>query len=154
MEFSFRDGAILEVETVKASREAVQFSTRVEDGRCAFMFDFLDHDDGVVLDVLHTAGEITPTFSGTLKGMPSGIRNYGLLIPEIRTMWGGLALGLTAASTGVMVLIVANSLGLSGWGLIIFAAAIGVGALSFVAIAVMRQQERTLPASLRLPPQS
>lgn len=41
-------------------------------------FEFLDSQDGVIIDILHTGEEIYPKFLGSIKGMKDKIRNRGI----------------------------------------------------------------------------
>jgi hypothetical protein len=64
---------ILEATVVRESRAVINFIPTVEDARVVCSFEFLDHDDGVVLDVIHTDAENREPFvTGTVIGMGAG----------------------------------------------------------------------------------
>jgi hypothetical protein len=68
--FRFRDGEVLDADVVSTNRAAPMFEVDVVEGACVVRFDFLDHEDGAMIDVLHTAQATAPSWSGTAKGMP------------------------------------------------------------------------------------
>ncbi|WP_347170101.1 hypothetical protein AAHI06_02535 [Pseudomonas salmasensis] len=75
------DGRILSVLILKASRAVNDFSVRPppegDIHEMDFTFNFLDANDGVVVEILHTSTDRKPSIKGTLKGLPQGFRNLG-----------------------------------------------------------------------------
>lgn len=75
------DGQILSILILKSSRAVNDFSflsTRsAEANEEVFTFNFLDANDGVVVEILHTSTDRKPRIKGTLKGLPQGFRNLG-----------------------------------------------------------------------------
>lgn len=81
--FAFEDGQILKVETIKATRNAIEASASISTGdssRLHVKFSFLDANDGFVLKILHTAAETKPVFEGTIMGVPQGVKSFGRII--------------------------------------------------------------------------
>jgi len=73
-------GKVLNVGVEKVSREAIQITIETPDERrdtvdCGF--DFLDPDDGAVLEVLHSGAATAPKCEGTIRGMPKGPQHWG-----------------------------------------------------------------------------
>ncbi|AKC09394.1 MULTISPECIES: hypothetical protein [Rhizobium/Agrobacterium group] len=78
--FSFEGGQILKVEVVKVTRAAIEASASVltnDASRLRVAFSFLDAGDGFVLKILHTGEGTKPTFSGTIVGVPLGVKSLG-----------------------------------------------------------------------------
>jgi hypothetical protein len=73
-------GDILKANLLRETRRSVNWRlTRLIDGyRCEFVL--LDRNDGVVVDLLHTARSADVVLMGTIKGMPEGIRNLGFYV--------------------------------------------------------------------------
>lgn len=75
------DGRILSAVILKSTRAVNDFSIpKPPDGDVSemeFTFNFLDKNDGVVVEVLHTSTDRKPSIKGTLKGLPQGFRNLG-----------------------------------------------------------------------------
>ncbi len=74
------DSSLLKVSALKCSREVNGCSV----GRCKdsqriadIHFDFLDPGDGIAFEILHSGSPRDLDILGTLRGMPSGIKNYG-----------------------------------------------------------------------------
>jgi hypothetical protein len=78
------DGQILSAAILKSSRAVNDFSILktpvVGANEITFNFNFLDKDDGVVVEILHTSTDRKPCIKGTLKGLPQGFRNLGQFI--------------------------------------------------------------------------
>jgi hypothetical protein len=86
LRIGFREGEILDVRSVKETREAIQFEAEARGGVCYMDFDFLDRHDGVVLDLLHTGSDTDkPSIQGTVKGLPAGVSYYGDLTKPSQT---------------------------------------------------------------------
>nr|BFD39072.1 hypothetical protein FFPRI1PSEUD_05710 [Pseudomonas sp. FFPRI_1] len=75
------DGQILSISVLKSSRAVNDFSFRALPdhnlNEIGFTFNFLDENDGVVVEILHTSTDRKPRIKGTLKGLPQGFRNLG-----------------------------------------------------------------------------
>jgi hypothetical protein len=74
------DGQILSISVLKAGRPVNDFallSPRKELNEAEFTFNFLDANDGVVVEILHTSTDRQPRIKGTLRGLPKGFRNFG-----------------------------------------------------------------------------
>jgi hypothetical protein len=75
------DGEILSVKILKNSRDVIDFrlvnSEPPLSKQASLTFDFLDADDGVVVEILHTSTERKPRLLGTLIGLPKGFTNLG-----------------------------------------------------------------------------
>lgn len=78
--FEFKSGDILKTEIVRCTRDAVNASTSICDhnnSKLQIAFAFLDADDGFLIRVLHTSNNTEPEFSGTIMGIPRGIKSLG-----------------------------------------------------------------------------
>jgi hypothetical protein len=74
----FRGGDVLSASIVR--KRAVNFRVLQDANGFQCEFDLLNKGDGAVLDVIHTAGPSQlPLITGTIRDMPEGIRNFGLL---------------------------------------------------------------------------
>ncbi|MGY2223416.1 hypothetical protein ACW9IK_12075 [Pseudomonas gingeri] len=75
------DGRILSAVILKSSRSVNDFSILktldIGANEITFNFNFLDTNDGVVVEILHTSTDRKPSIKGTLKGLPQGFRNLG-----------------------------------------------------------------------------
>lgn len=75
------DGQILSALILKSSRAVNDFSIpklpSTNLNEIEFTFSFLDKNDGVVVEILHTSTDRKPRIKGTLKGLPQGFRNLG-----------------------------------------------------------------------------
>ena len=74
------DGEILDVRIKKVSREVLRITAATsEEARSAvcFDFEFLDPDDGGVVEVLHTGSTKAPECTGTIIGLPRGPQRLG-----------------------------------------------------------------------------
>ncbi|MDF9904525.1 UNVERIFIED_ORG: hypothetical protein OKW15_002481 [Pseudomonas reinekei] len=74
------DGQILSISVLKAGRPVNDFaliSPRKVMNEAEFTFNFLDANDGVVVEILHTSTDRQPRIKGTLRGLPQGFRNFG-----------------------------------------------------------------------------
>lgn len=82
--FSFSDGQkIISQQIIKTSREVnnPKVSTPVgAENSAVIEFDFLDPNDGFAIEFLHTDTKRYPDYSGTIKGVPSGIYDAGRVI--------------------------------------------------------------------------
>ncbi len=73
----------------KVTRAANRFSVKVgESGAVTINFEFLDKNDGALLNIWHDSSSIVPNVSGTIIGQPGGIRCRGRYIPQRSTSSG------------------------------------------------------------------
>lgn len=54
-----------------------------------FKFEYLDPNDGVVIELLHDSEERYPSFNGTIKGLPSGFVDQGKVLQKKRNNFKG-----------------------------------------------------------------
>ncbi len=75
------DGEILSVSVLKTSRVVndvrIGYSESTAANEAMLTFDFLDANDGVVVEILHTSTDRKPRIKGTLRGLPKGFTNLG-----------------------------------------------------------------------------
>lgn len=74
---------ILSVSTAKSSRLVTQIDCQInvlDSSKARLNFEYLDPQDGGVIEVLHTGENKLIKLSGTIKGQPSGIKNHGMII--------------------------------------------------------------------------
>lgn len=74
------DGEILSISLLKSSRDVNEISiTRspINKHEAYLHFAFLDSRDGAVVEILHTSETRTPSLTGTLRGLPKGMKNLG-----------------------------------------------------------------------------
>lgn len=74
------NSSLLKVSVLKCTREVSGCSVgrRKDSQRIADIhFDFLDPGDGIAFEILHSGSHRDLDILGTLRGMPSGIKNYG-----------------------------------------------------------------------------
>jgi hypothetical protein len=121
------DGSeILSAEIIQQSRAAIRSSVHLPKrptDRATMEFDFLDHNDGFVVEVLHTGKEILPLVQGTIRGMPAGLRRVptnfdAFLVPSV-WMPSKLSRSVQILSRSVIVICLLFGIGLSG--ILIFA---------------------------------
>jgi hypothetical protein len=87
-EFS-SDSEILDVRIVKATKTTNKASATISQEKTSeahFTFDYLDPEDGVVLELLHTAPQRFPTVTGSVRGMTRGIENWGRIRATVFTV--------------------------------------------------------------------
>lgn len=114
------DARILRITVSAVTREVNAFAATVHSERlneAICVFDFLDSGDGVRVELLHTSKRRTPKIKGTIRGLPSGIRDCGriarmpIAFPGLTQLQGRkvirgfnigvVALGLASAVAGV-----------------------------------------------------
>lgn len=75
------DGRILSVSVLKTSRPVNDFRVisppAFWTNEAPLSFDFLDKNDGAVIEVLHTSSNRTPSLLGTMRGLPQGFSSLG-----------------------------------------------------------------------------
>ena len=71
------------------TREALRIKAKTSEeeakGTVCWDFEFLDPGDGGVLEVLHNGSDEAPKYTGTIIGLPKGLRYRQLLGPYIRS---------------------------------------------------------------------
>jgi len=79
LRLELEDGGILKAHVIKATRPVINFAVSAEPttARAAFTFDFLDPEDGAVIELLHTSEKRDPEVLGTVRGVPKGIAAWG-----------------------------------------------------------------------------
>ncbi len=74
------DGEILKANIEKRSRSANSLELHLfedEKNKLSISFEFLDHNDGAYIRVLHSGDRLTPRCSATIVGLPKGLEYYG-----------------------------------------------------------------------------
>ena len=74
------NGEVLNIRIRKVSREVVNITADTSEDikrMVCFSFDFLDPDDGGVLEVLHSGSAEAPECSGSIIGIPKGPQYWG-----------------------------------------------------------------------------
>ncbi|RXJ87097.1 hypothetical protein [Arcobacter sp. CECT 8985] len=78
---------ILSYKILKKTKDANAFVLNNCDNatnKLRFKFEYLDPNDGVVIELLHDSEERYPEFSGTIKGLPSGFVDQGRVLQKKR----------------------------------------------------------------------
>jgi hypothetical protein len=71
---------VLKIELLRVSRQVNAAWIKQREGAIGIVdvgFDYLDPSDGLAIEVLHSGGRSDLNFAGTLRGLPSGIKDYG-----------------------------------------------------------------------------
>lgn len=74
---------ILKIDVLKSTREvtALRLTHREGSKRIAdICFDYLDPGDGMLFEILHSGGRADLEILGTLRGIPSGLKDYGRVL--------------------------------------------------------------------------
>jgi len=83
LRFSFgKDAEILRARIPKITKKMNKFEARINPkspNEVIINFDYLDPNDGAVIEILHTSIQRTPECKGTIRGVPNGILNWGRL---------------------------------------------------------------------------
>jgi hypothetical protein len=118
------DALALEVRIIKCTRDANKFTARIDDNsqnRVILSFDYLDPQDGAVIELLHTDSVRDPCVKGTIRGVPKGMSDRGRLtfespidrttlrIPRTRKFARSAMIGILVAG----VISIASALGAS-----------------------------------------
>lgn len=80
IKFKATEGKVLSAKIIKSTREVNEFKINQqtnENDSVYLGFDFLDQNDGVIIEVLHTFSKNNFEIYGTIIGIPEGIKNYG-----------------------------------------------------------------------------
>jgi len=75
-----KDTIIFNVAVVGESRKANKFNATVDDANkdvVKLSLDYLNRNDGVLLEILHTESTVDPKVIGELKGLSNGIKGKG-----------------------------------------------------------------------------
>jgi len=95
--FEFSPGSrILEISTKRVTRQVNSFAVLIDQKNPNYAiinFDYLDRGDGALIEVLHTDSKLYPECVGSLREIPNGIKDLGIIreipmfskIPYIRT---------------------------------------------------------------------
>lgn len=79
--FKFSDDTIiLSAKIIKQTRNINKSYIRISETNpnvAHFGFDYLDQNDGMIFEIIHTDINIYPEIMGTIKGIPEGIQNFG-----------------------------------------------------------------------------
>jgi hypothetical protein len=78
---------ILSYKILKKTKDANSFVLKNCDNgpnKLRFEFEYLDPNDGVVIELLHDSEKRYPEFSGTIKGLPSGFVDQGRVLQKKR----------------------------------------------------------------------
>jgi len=81
LEFS-KDAQILQAPVIKSNRDANKFTSMIRANSpniVDFNFDYLDPDDGVVIEILHTDKKLDHKIKGTIRGLPKGVKYSGYI---------------------------------------------------------------------------
>jgi hypothetical protein len=106
LRFEIKAGEILKARTLKVSREVNAISARPMAGRkdsLEVIFDYLDPDDGITLEVLHTGGRNDLMLYGTLRGMPDGVKDFGRVNSFTSRKSGDKSITLTSLKASMVV---------------------------------------------------
>lgn len=78
------DGRVLAATVLKTKRDFCQIEA-LPDASCPsetnICFDFLDAEDGAVIEILHTSKESDVEFLGAVRGLPQGLHNFDIIQP-------------------------------------------------------------------------
>jgi hypothetical protein len=102
------DGRVLAATVLKTKRDVCEIKA-LPDASCPnethIRFDFLDAGDGAVIEVLHTSEARDVELLGTVRGLPHGLHNFGVIRPS--SLWCNflVANGAAAAIVSIFVLI-------------------------------------------------
>jgi len=75
---------VLRVRVLKVSRTTNEFIAKINSSsqnEVIFSFDYLDPGDGATIEILHTARERYPKVQGTIRSIPKGVLDWGLIPP-------------------------------------------------------------------------
>lgn len=103
------DTQVLTATILKSSRDVIriQATPGMNQNEVILNFDFLDSNDGAVIEILHTSENLDIEFLGTVRGLPKGMRNFGKIIrgknnPSKRVK-SPSKLAITVIATGILV---------------------------------------------------
>lgn len=109
------EAKILRVMPTKITRTVTQVSAHdlpESPNKALIDFDFLDTKDGAVLEILHTGEKRHPRLTGTVRGIPSGPKNYGQILsnttsksPRVRRSSKALAIAAIVVGIGFSLML-------------------------------------------------
>lgn len=82
LEFS-EDSEVLSARLLNFTRQANKFTVNIHphyQNQVILSFDYLDVNDGAVIEILHTDRERYPKVHGVIRGVPKGILNWGRFV--------------------------------------------------------------------------
>jgi len=88
LEFS-KDSEVLNVQVLSFTRKPNKFTVNINarsPNEVICSFDYLDAEDGAVIEILHTDRERYPKVRGAIKGVPKGILNWGRIVTSSHTL--------------------------------------------------------------------
>ncbi len=116
LRIEFKSGTqVLQVRILKFTREANKFiaNNREKESHIVDLaFDYLDQEDGVSIEILHTSEKAYFNILGTIRELPRGINNLGFFdldSNKIDLFVGFLAHGLPIAFGFYMIYIIVNT---------------------------------------------
>jgi len=122
LRFSFgKDAEVLRARIPKITKKMNKFEARINPmspNEVIINFDYLDPNDGAVIEILHTSIQRTPECKGTIRGVPKGILNWGRLPYDVLPY--GRYPPLTRRITFLMVFIILAWFLNCEWVLVIF----------------------------------
>ena len=80
LRFDLKSGDILKTRVLKVTREVNAISLKpISESKkmVEIVFDYLDPEDGIAFEILHSGGRRDLEIHGTLRAMPGGIRDFG-----------------------------------------------------------------------------
>jgi len=80
LRFGLKSGDILKTRVLKVTREVNAISLKLpSEGKktVEIVFDYLDPEDGIAFEILHSGGRRDLEIHGTLRAMPGGVRDFG-----------------------------------------------------------------------------
>lgn len=92
LEFS-KEAQVLRARIAKATNKTNKFEVKINDkspNEVVCNFDYLNAEDGAVIELLHTDEERYPIVQGTIRGVPKGILNCGHIHPSRIPYYGGV----------------------------------------------------------------
>jgi hypothetical protein len=81
-----QESQVLQARVIASTRPVVKFHVRLQpcvSNSVVCEFDFLDPDDGAIIEILHTDEANYPNILGTIRGMPRGLRDWGGRVPYV-----------------------------------------------------------------------
>ena len=154
-------GDVLNVRIINMTREALRIKAKTSEeearGTVCWDFEFLDPGDGGVLEVLHNGSDEAPKYTGTIIGLPKGLRYRQLLGPYIRSERRIILSIFAGAVVGGVAMMLQGILGILGEPLILPEtddspwSLVGLGIFLFsVGALILRNLRRRAPSSLDL----
>lgn len=100
------DGRVLAATVLKTKRDVCQIEALIDvscPNETHIRFDFLDAEDGAVIEVLHTSKERYVEFLGTVRGLPQGLHDLGTIRPPLSS-WETLFMGsVVLVTVGIII---------------------------------------------------